>query len=506
MAGIASLPTEVLGQIAARVSQTSDLANLRLANRLLNRIVRPVLFSTACLYPQWSTMYLAYAGPDEIELAKRSRTSPGTYYNSRKFIQVLEHPELREYVKKVYIYACDTNCDRHPAEERWNNADFHLDWLQSILRITEFPNVKTVALCFDRHCGEVFDPEGCLNDASVRELVLDAFLEALQADTGGKIKHLILRNLESESVEGRLESGSGVCRLDHPAWAAILGRLEKLFISVVHEQNVPEGGLDLELPGQYEFWRKFPSRFLLPAVDNLQSLALYSDTALGLMPRVRLKSVHFPRLKSLTLGHFSFVHDYEVEWILSHANTLRSLRLDHCFIVYMLASKRPNWLGSDGYPITNSRAFLRPSSYRRYPDHTPVENFDEETFTATLIETRWHNIFDRFGEKLTELQSFWFGSAQGWNFDAHHRGPNDGGPGKPIMPFEPPMDAPSSLFPARYKIWNDFDFEFAWKEEQISEEEYPEVIEHMLKERPDCDGRDEEAMMRLLGKMARTAV
>lgn len=56
----------------------------------------------------------------------------------------------------------------------------------------------------------------------------------------------------------------------------------------------------------------------------------------GFRPKLDLSQIHFPRLKSLVLGNFTFFQDSQLEWILSHGATLSELSLDDCMILYDL--------------------------------------------------------------------------------------------------------------------------------------------------------------------------
>lgn len=67
---------------------------------------------------------------------------------------------------------------------------------------------------------------------------------------------------------------------------------------------------------------------------TLEHLTLYSDRPLGLCPALDLSAVHFPRLKSLALGNYTFCHDDQLDWILAHGATLRELYLDNCLIIH----------------------------------------------------------------------------------------------------------------------------------------------------------------------------
>jgi hypothetical protein len=135
----------------------------------------------------------------------------------------------------------------------------------------------------------------------------------------------------------------------------VLQKLTSLRLNVIHEldEAAPETEIEVcfyntmlhrslhsllpQKPEPHEFFtRILPSIWLKPAMGSLENLSLYSTFYWGAYPRVNLDGVHFPRLKSLSLGHFSFVDDKQLDWILEHSSTLEELYLDDCPIMIAL--------------------------------------------------------------------------------------------------------------------------------------------------------------------------
>lgn len=81
---------------------------------------------------------------------------------------------------------------------------------------------------------------------------------------------------------------------------------------------------------------ELPSIWLSPSMATLEHLALYNNLPFGIYPRLDLSTIHFPRLQSLALGNYTYRHDIQISWILSHGPTLRELYLDNCKILYAL--------------------------------------------------------------------------------------------------------------------------------------------------------------------------
>jgi hypothetical protein len=52
--------------------------------------------------------------------------------------------------------------------------------------------------------------------------------------------------------------------------------------------------------------------------------------------KVDLRPIHILRLQSLALGHYTFFHDPEFDWVVSHQSTLKKLCLDICFILHQI--------------------------------------------------------------------------------------------------------------------------------------------------------------------------
>ena len=99
------------------------------------------------------------------------------------------------------------------------------------------------------------------------------------------------------------------------------------------------------------FYNMMPDKWLLPASQNLKHLHLGADLPWGWYPKVDFRHIRFPHLECLTLGLFTFSHDWQLEWLQSHAESLRSLRLHHCSML-AFADTTLRRLDSDGYPVS----------------------------------------------------------------------------------------------------------------------------------------------------------
>ena len=131
-----------------------------------------------------------------------------------------------------------------------------------------------------------------------------------------------------------------------------------------------------------------------PAAPSLQHLTLYSSLYFGFYPKLDLREVHFPQLKTLSFGNYCFVHDSQLDWILSHGATLTELYLDDCPILFEMA------IGDKG------RTYLSPDEFRLEP------KVDSHPYTT--YATRWHDYFRAFKDGLPHLRHFGYGHCPYW--------------------------------------------------------------------------------------------
>jgi hypothetical protein len=134
-------------------------------------------------------------------------------------------------------------------------------------------------------------------------------------------------------------------------------------------------------------------------MSNLQHLTLYSSIYIGFTPKCDLGGLHFPKLKTLAFGNHAFIHDSQLDWILSHAATLTALYLDDCTIIYEAAVS--------SYSVQEGRTLLTFDAFRPHP-HLP------ENKLYTSYDTRWADYFRAFKDKLVHLKDFRYGSAPNW--------------------------------------------------------------------------------------------
>jgi hypothetical protein len=124
-----------------------------------------------------------------------------------------------------------------------------------------------------------------------------------------------------------------------------------------------------------------------PVKANLTGLKLHADVDWGWVPEADFRGLHFPRLRKLELGNYTFSHDWQLEWILSHGKTLEELALDDCPIIYH--ARNFGGLKKEGYVID------------------PKIDVGEE-ITRTY-DHRWSHFFEEMERRLPALKRFQYG-------------------------------------------------------------------------------------------------
>lgn len=95
-------------------------------------------------------------------------------------------------------------------------------------------------------------------------------------------------------------------------------------------------------------------------------MALYQTTFhFGFAPKLDLRGVHFPRLKTLALGNYTFTHDWQLDWLGTHRETLEELYLDDCIVVYY-AKMMGCGVDEEGYPVFGAGAKEEKDDFRFY--------------------------------------------------------------------------------------------------------------------------------------------
>lgn len=220
------------------------------------------------------------------------------------------------------------------------------------------------------------------------------------------------------------------------------------------------------MPELHNFFAELPSTWLQPTLATLHHLTLYCDHYFGFWPKLDLSNIHFPLLKTLALGNYSFVQDSQLDWILSHGSTLRELYFDDCMIIYKAHIYEEN-LGRCSIPTTQMEKEVDRVGYL------------QDRYKYTYAK-RWHHYFEACSSGLPHLRHFSFGSG---NWD-------DG------APFEEEGRMRNKLHGERYYLCRD----------GTGPSPYIYPDNNTDPERPLCDQEDRDALHSLLKKIGQRII
>lgn len=150
----------------------------------------------------------------------------------------------------------------------------------------------------------------------------------------------------------------------------------------------------------------------------------------GYSPKLDLRGVHFPSLRTLALGNYTFTHDWQLDWLSSHSSTLENLYLDDCIVVYY-AKLYDCKVDSEGYPIVRhggNTDLLGPRVFGSYE--------------SRFIDLTWARILHHLRAHLTSLRHFRIGKSTRWGRC---------GPARNVLEYE---DLAIGLLPDRYQVFD----------------------------------------------------
>lgn len=120
----------------------------------------------------------------------------------------------------------------------------------------------------------------------------------------------------------------------------------------------------------------------------------------GYCPKLDLRSVHFKRLCNLTLGNFTFSHDWQLDWILGHGSTLERVSLRGCRILTQILLGSPPDL--EGYRTDLHIAEVTALGHL-------------QSSCSWAYRRCWSHYFNSFSDKLLRLRRFNFGDGDNVN-------------------------------------------------------------------------------------------
>ncbi|PLB45029.1 hypothetical protein P170DRAFT_415935 [Aspergillus steynii IBT 23096] len=430
MTDILSLPNEIIHRIAYYADRDS-LLSLRLVCRVLSVASKQWLFRSTCVVP--------------------------TDESCERLENILDDSTLASCITKVYL---DTTKWDHKIEiDEYDNDEEEEIFLPRRFskffdRLKELPRLQGVVLRFAHECygQESLDSlDYCDQEPPFRHSVMKSFMKAL-ASLPQPIRELGIRDLQNIN-----ETDEEVFR----DIKKVLAGLHTLRLNVTNEHSEGNGENDLEQDEPHKFFPELSSFWLQPTLANLQHLTIYSSNYFGFYPKFDPRKLHFPHLKTLALGNHAFVHDSQLSWILSHADTLTELYLDDCPILYEVSI------------YDKERTFLDPACF------ISVEGLGDKGHSK--YEKRWYDYFNAFKDGLSHLRHFRFGHCPHWWEDDS-------------TPFEQEQFIQVNLPEDRYMVFSD----------GLGPTPYTKATHYYDGpdgERPDCFNEDKKALEKLCAKL-----
>lgn len=275
--------------------------------------------------------------------------------------------------------------------------DVEEDFEEAVSTISKFPNLASIVLHFR---SAVTDEENSFyavpDDISFRTEILTLMFSTFN-NTESPIP-----NLRSLTIKNLQDLNSAEVTTS-PAFTSTLSRLTELHLHIATEYDTASPETSISHSCLHTFFAQLPQTWLYSTQPNLTHLTLYTDTYWGWAPSFDPRLLHFPNLKNLSLGNFTFAHDWHHSWITSHASTLETLILDDCpilFYIYPFECLREN---TDNTSHDNHDIFLH---HPKSPGSQHL-NFDDSRYTYSI---RWHHLFSTLATVLTNLTKFVYSS------------------------------------------------------------------------------------------------
>ncbi|KAH0025437.1 hypothetical protein KCU78_g4728, partial [Aureobasidium melanogenum] len=369
--------------IALATSPAPDIASLRslrLVSKMFEQLSTPLLFSVVRVLP--------------------------TETSAERYMKVLEEERVNLHVRKVVFQTrlqpdarlYEWTCEKMPPGDDYSKPKpFFLAALQ---QAANFNNLTHAELVFVTTCGneESFD-QGPENE-DFRFEVLSAFYKGLVHAT--KLFHLSIKNLQNITPKALMGKAGSSPEVDFKQdFDTVMQRISQLSLGITTEDAFAAPENTLPLPELHSFFGcELKDYWLQSCAAKLEYLKLYGNREVywGFYPACDLP--HFPALRTLILGDFSITSEKQVDWILSHADTLEELILDDAMIGVAVT------LG-ETYVDILSRTVVYERDYSTDPPGCQPKQRDHRLDSQVWLDpTRWHYLFHRFAEGLPELRHF----------------------------------------------------------------------------------------------------
>lgn len=372
----------------------------------------------------------------------------------------LKESSLNPLVHNVVINTSDD--PEHYGGGDTSEADIRESFSETIANINGFRNLEEIELKFACEVGTDYKAKKGVAETNDFRVEVWAFLltSLRQAE---KVKVLTIKNLQDHHDERTFE---------HTHFISARSRLSRLHLQIATE--IQDACLEdsINLAALREcFTQSLPNIWLKPLTNQLTHLTLYTGECLwGIWPFVDFRKIPpFSRLKSLSLGNLTVAHEWQIDWIVAHSETLEKLLMDDCSIVTMLS-------------MDNKQVKVN------FPNQPPVPGPKNRRTGShqylVHVAMRWDDIFDRFRISLPHLNHFAMG----------HGNWRDG------QAFEGRYDLVNRLFTERYCVFDTGIGPTQWiMYDERHKNGYtfrPEQSEPVRW--PECGDEDREALVKLL--------
>ncbi len=316
--------------------------------------------------------------------------------SAKKYNALLEHealgPLVRTVVFRTHVRTSNRSVwdNESQDEDESEDEDAFERFTDGMRAVSKLKNVREVCVQFTIPCAGPSDPDDVwgrevAETASCRSEVLAALFAGVRK--AEKVDALTIVNLQDYTEESIYKNED---------FQVVRARLKQLHIQVTTEEDEAAPEHDINFPSLHQFFNNDVfEHWLTPTQHQLTHLTLYSlIVEFGMWPFCDLRKVHFPRLKSLSLGKITFAHDWQVEWINSHSGTLEELILDDCPIVFEAE------LDKEQAAMNWPHRFAPPKSF---------EDKYLSSDCSVKIPLRWYHVLSQFRTRLLLLKHFALG-------------------------------------------------------------------------------------------------